>query len=539
MTSFDTLDDIAPFVEEVLGRGCWIDLDLGWVTCPGCGRHTSSHSPNDCQVFANPGRSPRFYCFHQSCASDIADANWKLGNAVRRQKTDNILKGIKPTSDQKAAAGERIRLIAKAAAAKPRILSDHAWSVQEITNASPLAPTKNPATHWNQLLGLFTDHDLIWGGSLYDSGRPEHVRCFKTRREWIECDLIPGQYTCPSAFKPGSWSRAKGMVETRRYLIVESDILTKDETASVFKWLMHGVGLHLGAVVDTGNKSLHGWFQIPDADALAQLEIILPALGCDGSMFAPSQVCRLPGAVRDGGVYQRLLYLDEPGQNAAIDPREMIPLPGFYYDGVSKNWYLPGNRAWYFGGQQDVSRHLREAGYVSDSGTECFSDLDRALNRIQREQRVDFAGPLAGYDAGTYEILGRRILVTSSPVLIPPAPGDFTTIHNFFRTALGEEQLQYFYGWLHVSLSMFYQKEWRAGQVVAFAGRVNAGKSLIQNLLTALFGGREDNPYKFMTDRTTFNGNLFALSIRRWRIAPNHRISASAATSVAFASKRR
>jgi hypothetical protein len=39
-------------------------------------------------------------------------------------------------------------------------------------------------------------------------------------------------------------------------------------------------------------------------------------------------------------------------------------------------------------------------------------------------------------------------------------------------------------------------------------GPAECGKSLLQNLLTVIFGGREAKPYKFMTDATRFNSNL-------------------------------
>jgi hypothetical protein len=116
--------------------------------------------------------------------------------------------------------------------------------------------------------------------------------------------------TCPSAFKPGSHSRCDANVITRRYLVLESDTLDKNQVCAVFKW-MEQFG-RLRAIVDTAGKSLHGWFEVPDNDVLGELAIILPALGCDPALFGLSQPCRMPGASRDGRI-QSLLYLDLEG----------------------------------------------------------------------------------------------------------------------------------------------------------------------------------------------------------------------------------
>jgi hypothetical protein len=512
MLILDTIDEVAPFVEEALGTGagCWIDRNLGWVTCPGCARHTTANSPNDCKVFPNYDKTPRLYCFHQSCATDIADINQKLRSAVFAAKRARIRKRIELTDDQRDALADHACWEGKATAAKQRILAEYAWTVDAMIEASPTDVANDVASQWKQLVGLFRPDDIVWAGSLFDSGDPKHTANFKTPAEWIAAGSIPGQYVCPSVFKMGVSSRTARNVEHRRYLVVESDTLTKNEVASIYRWIMTSVGLHLAAVVDTGGKSLHGWFQRPDPELEDALRIILPVLGCDQSMFLPSQVCRLPGAERDGG-YQRLLYLAEPGTNRPCDLENIVPLPAMFYDRITKNWYIPDGRdGWFNGYERDVERHLKEAGYTPSKGKSRFlSDCERALNRLQKDNCVDYAAPLAGYMAGVYEVVGRRVLVTTSPKLMPPVKGDFGTLERLFRTMLGDEQLQYFYSWLHVSLTMFYRHQWRAGQVIAFAGPVNAGKSLVQKLLTKMFGGREEDPYTFITDRTKFNGALF------------------------------
>ena len=120
----------------------------------------------------------------------------------------------------------------------------------------------------------------------------------------------PGQFTCPGVFKCGIHSRSNHNVLLRRYLVVESDVLTKDQIGGVFSWCQQF--MRLRAVVDTAGKSLHGWFAAPGAEAEKELKAILPELGCDPSLFKVAQPCRRPGAARDGKT-QALLYLDLEG----------------------------------------------------------------------------------------------------------------------------------------------------------------------------------------------------------------------------------
>jgi hypothetical protein len=95
----------------------------------------------------------------------------------------------------------------------------------------------------------------------------------------------------------------------RRFLVVESDILKKNEVGAVFRWLRESCGLKLVAVIDTAGKSLHGWFDFVSCEpVLDELRLVLPSLKCDPKLFTASQPVRLPGAERDGNL-QRLVYL--------------------------------------------------------------------------------------------------------------------------------------------------------------------------------------------------------------------------------------
>jgi hypothetical protein len=70
-------------------------------------------------------------------------------------------------------------------------------------------------------------------------------------------------------------------------------------------------------------------------------------------------------------------------------------------------------------------------------------------------------------------------------------------------------QAYYLYGWTKLALEALREEQSRPGQALVFAGPRRCGKSLLQNLVTLLFGGRSARPYKFMTGLTEFNSDLF------------------------------
>jgi hypothetical protein len=132
----------------------------------------------------------------------------------------------------------------------------------------------------------------------------------------LKLKVAPGNFTCPSTFQPGTYSRSNKNVVVRRFHVIESDCLSKEDMLAVINWCHQF--MRLRAVVDTAGKSLHGWFDAVAPEVEAKLKVILPNLGresdeqektLDPALFKLAQPCRLPGARRDGKL-QTLLYLD-------------------------------------------------------------------------------------------------------------------------------------------------------------------------------------------------------------------------------------
>jgi hypothetical protein len=113
----------------------------------------------------------------------------------------------------------------------------------------------------------------------------------------------------------------------RRWLVIEFDFKPTDDAGNptiwkelIERWERQGVSIHdasarllrhlvgeyrlpLAMVVHTGNKSLHGWFNVKgqsDATGSPQHTFMSEAasLGCDQRLFLPEQWARFPGGYR-------------------------------------------------------------------------------------------------------------------------------------------------------------------------------------------------------------------------------------------------
>jgi hypothetical protein len=160
----------------------------------------------------------------------------------------------------------------------------------------------------------------------------------------------------------------------------------------------------------------------------------------------------------------------------------------------------------------DMRRHLLRLGFSKKKRTP-LPEVDEALNEVQMKKSVAYAGPLAGYTAGLIEMSGKRVLVTGGPKIIAP---DHSVEWPIIRTILEQmlspdqgRQLVFFYGWLSHAYRCLRTGEIAPGQALALAGPRQCGKTLAQQIIREVLGGREANPYPFMTGSSDFNRDLF------------------------------
>jgi hypothetical protein len=299
--------------ESLLGSIEWKDSFNGFTRCPGLDLHTSRNGARDCKIMLSG--PPTLFCLHASCTGVIAETNRWLRSEIGRAErcvSGKPLPKWTPTPQDIARREKHEReeaLKARARKALPKILTDFRLEEADLWEESPVRLDGDIRDEWRLQLQLFAPHDVVWIGDVYDSGKPENAANFRFVSDWRGLPTCPGNFTCGSTFHPWIISRSNETVAERKFLIIESDTLKRGEMLSVIAWCRQF--MRLRAVVSTGGRSLHAWFNFPEAAKLADLRVILPELGCDPALFKPAQPCRLAGAYRrEKSTYQTLLFLD-------------------------------------------------------------------------------------------------------------------------------------------------------------------------------------------------------------------------------------
>lgn len=315
--------------ESVTGPVEWINDYEGFLPCPGHDLHGNKSGKRDCKVYLD--RVPTIYCVHQSCEAAVATLNKQLRRALSGQDHITLSLGGKTLATTTTSSSlpvfsprnrreylqrrSRERTLRSGAKKKLEdILNDpdQQWTLSEIQHDSPFAPGDEPHEDWHLFLTLFDGMEgELWCGDKYDSGGEKHRENFKSIEEWSLVDKPPAPFTSTALFKPGTVSRCSLSVISRPYLVLESDSLTKGQMGAVLKWFKKCAYWPLRAIIDTGNKSLHGWFEMPPQEWLPDLQITLAAMQMDAAMLKPSQPVRLPGHPR-GDKFQRLIYYAPP-----------------------------------------------------------------------------------------------------------------------------------------------------------------------------------------------------------------------------------
>ena len=197
-----------------------------------------------------------------------------------------------------------------------------------------------------------------------------------------------------------------------------------------------------------------------------------------------------------------------------LDERKPAEKEDFYYDKDRKEYLLLNSRkCWLSLVETQFKKELALRGlHMHKDKKELVSEADKFIINLRDKRDVDYVGSLAGFKSGLYKIDGRRVLVTDSPNIIEPAPGTWGTIDSVIYGLLRDEthkQQDYLYGWLKVAYESLRAGKLRPGQVLAMSGPHDCGKSLLQQIITVILGGRSAKPYEYMTDATTFNSDMF------------------------------
>ena len=185
-----------------------------------------------------------------------------------------------------------------------------------------------------------------------------------------------------------------------------------------------------------------------------------------------------------------------------------------WWSNSARNFVMQNDRDQYIHVSPDMFRkHLRRWGFSTRAAPdELIAPADDVMLDVQTIRDVDYSGPLAGYNAGITSCNGHRALVTRPPRRIVAEPGAHPMIDQILEQMLcldDVDQRAYFYGWLKMAEKSVRLSTPMPGQAVVFAGPRNAGKNFVQDIITAILGGRVARPYQWIIGNTTFNADLF------------------------------
>lgn len=300
--------------ESLLGSIEWKSCERGFCVCPGLSQHTKATAANHTLIYLDG--TATLYCTHRTCSSTVAALNKKLRRAIESAERGEGVESREPTAEEiqrRERAAYLQGLKTKAQRSLSAVIRAFTWPEAEIAGASRKPIPAEPIEQFRAFLQtLFISSEVVWIGNERMSGSPAHAHRFRTVGQWLTIRAPQTNFVSHCTFRPGSYSRSKDNIERQKFMVVESDELGRNEVGAVFRWLRESAGLRLRAVVFSGNKSLHGWFEWPSRESLLEeLKATLTGFKCDPATLRPSQPVRLPGAYRaDKGAYQRLIYLD-------------------------------------------------------------------------------------------------------------------------------------------------------------------------------------------------------------------------------------
>jgi len=199
----------------------------------------------------------------------------------------------------------------------------------DIWAASPIRIDWEPEADPQHLFDrLYQPADWLFMGGLYSPGILG--KTIRRASEWTQYSIGGGKI--PPHVMPNPLTgkigitqdgketlRGDACIQSFRFAVIEFDNLTHAEQLA-FWW---GVNLPVVALIDSGNKSIHGWVKI-DGVATSEewtLEVeqqlfknLLMPMGVDGACRNEARLSRLPGHQREGGRMQKLLYLAPSGR---------------------------------------------------------------------------------------------------------------------------------------------------------------------------------------------------------------------------------
>lgn len=189
-------------------------------------------------------------------------------------------------------------------------LSASGMGVAELMAFSPSSLDENETLTEKILPLLYPGDPLLCVGSKFEFFTDHISKFLKTASKFPF--IVPS----PMLSKYGRTKSGKLSQHTleatgpRRFLVIEGDGTSKEQQAAVLLRLAAFAPLTL--VVDSGGKSLHGWFFVAGKTDKQLTPFFSRAciLGADDRLWTRSQFARMPGGLRDNGKRQKILFFN-------------------------------------------------------------------------------------------------------------------------------------------------------------------------------------------------------------------------------------
>ena len=212
--------------------------------------------------------------------------------------------------------------------------------------------------------------------------------------------------------------------------------------------------------------------------------------------------------------------------------------PDFLYDERTSKFFVTNRKGDWVGLKENAfRRHLRglDKNQKKDKD-ETLAELEQIVEDTELDNRVSYAGPLAGHWKGVTEMDGNDVLITESPMLVEPVePGKdddvlpngelllgahdcrgWPVVGQVIRNMLshesvGDVQLKRYFVYVAHVLDCLYDRQQSKIIALMVAGEAGCGKTLLFNdIHRVLFGGRVGKPYDWMIGKENFNDDFLA-----------------------------
>lgn len=186
----------------------------------------------------------------------------------------------------------------------------------------------------------------------------------------------------------------------------------------------------------------------------------------------------------------------------------VVGIAEVFYDG--KRYFFNNGTKYIPLSKQSLKSQLIERG---------IENVTSFINKVETENYVEYAGPLAGKTRGLHRYQSNQLLATSSPEIIESKEGGYPTIERFIGNLLGGDQwgsiqIHRFYGWMKSARMAVLQGIRRPGQALVLAGPPDCGKTqLIDSILVPALGGRSGKAFGYLTSATRFNSELVGAEV--------------------------